>query len=127
MQDRNVLSIDTDSKWFEKFKNYQDETHDLRLIKPDDLVEFTDPLFDDYYSIAFIDGAPAEIRQPVLERIKADYYIVHDTECVVQKKMNCYMFNFSMFKHVHHFKTVPPMTSLLSNLNKINNNLLSIF
>jgi hypothetical protein len=66
---------------------------------------------------------------PFIEKIKdnADYLIVHDTECVVDGIPNLYNYNFSMFKHVHHFTNHGPATSLLSNMDEINKDLLTIF
>jgi hypothetical protein len=48
---------------------------------------------------------------------------------VEKKKEDIYHYDFSMFKHVHHFKfkNSYPMTSLLSNLENINQDLLTIF
>ncbi len=124
-QDRTLLSIETDSDWYKKMKKVESEWHDMQLVNPRKLLNH--PLFDTHFSVAFIDGAPAELRQPFLEKINADYLIVHDTECVVQGVTNVYAFDFSMFKHVYHLKTVPPMTTLLSNLDTIDENLLTIF
>jgi hypothetical protein len=120
-----VLSIETDSKWFDKLIHYKSDWHDMRCINPNKLLG--DFFLNEHYSLAFVDGAPAELRQPVLEKIKADYIIVHDSECVVEGKENCYHYNFSMFKHIYHFKTVPPMTTLLSNLDEIEENILKFF
>lgn len=129
MQGRQLTSLDTDVAWASKFTSYQKPIHDVVCMQLFELVEWDHPLFKKHYSIAFVDGAPAEIRQPFLEKIKdnADYIVVHDTECVVQGVKNCYAFDFSMFKHVYHFKSKPPMTSLVSNLDKVNEEVLKIF
>jgi hypothetical protein len=127
MQGRRLISIDTNKKWFSKFKKYEREWHEMKLFDVDDLKTWEDLLFKTYYSIVFIDGAPAEVRQPFIEHINADYYIVHDTEGVVKGKMDAYLYNFSKFNHVFHFKTKPPMTSVLSNLEEINKEILNIF
>jgi hypothetical protein len=135
------LSVETDQEWYNKLENYQKQGHHIQLIPykisknripapvqdPSKLIEYI--ISKGRYSVAFIDGAPAEFRQSVVSAIKdvADYIIVHDTECVWQELTNCYAFDFSMFKHVYHFKTHPPMTSLLSNLEEIDPELLNAF
>jgi hypothetical protein len=124
-QQRKVLSIETDKKWLKKLLKWKNINHVIELVSPKELLNHS--LFKHKFSIAFIDGAPAEIRQPFLEKIQADYLIVHDTECVVQGIKNVYAYDFFMFKHVYHFKTNPPMTTLLSNLDVINMDLLTIF
>jgi hypothetical protein len=141
MQGRELLSVETDEEWYNKFKGYKKQVHEIQLIPykisknripapvqdPSKLIEYI--ISKGKYSVAFVDGAPAEFRQPVVVALKdvADYIIVHDTECVWQGLTNCYAYDFSMFKHIHHFKTSPPTTCLLSNLKEINSELLSIF
>jgi hypothetical protein len=141
MQGRELLSVETDLEWYDKFESYQKQGHHIELIPykisknripapvqdPSKLIDYI--ISKGRYSVAFIDGAPAEFRQSVVNAIKnvADYIIIHDTECVFQGLKNCYDFDFSLFKHVYHFKTHPPMTSLISNLEEVNPELLSIF
>jgi len=86
-------------------------------------------MFEKKFRIAFIDAAPAEIRQPVIERMKdmVDYIIVHDSECTFQGRVNVYRYDFSMFKHVLHFKPMNPATSVLSNLDEIDPEVAKIF
>jgi hypothetical protein len=129
MQGRYLLSVDTDKKWFGKFTSYKKKGHGILFVKEAEIRHWDHSMFNTKYSIVFVDGSPAELRQPFIERIKgqADYIVVHDTECVFQGLTNCYAYDFSSFKHVYHFKTVPPMTSLLSDLDEINKELLSIF
>jgi hypothetical protein len=128
MQNRKLLSIETSRKWH-RFGSYQGENHEVLFIDKNVLSQWSHPLFKRKYSIAFIDGSPAELRQPFIELLKdsADYLIVHDSECVVQGVVNCYGYNFSMFKHIYHFKSVPPMTTLLSNMDEINKDILTVF
>lgn len=129
MQDRKLLSLETDEVWLNKFIDYKGENHNILFMKPHELAKYNHKLFSEKYSIVFVDGAPAQLRQPFLEKIKdsADYIIIHDTECVVQGVKNVYAFDFSMFKHVHHFKSSLPMTSLVSNMDIIDEKVLEIF
>ncbi len=129
LQGRNLLSIDTDPDWFKKFTNFESPWHHLQLSAQGPIYNGTHSMFNKRYTIAFIDAAPAEIRQPVIERIKdiADYVIVHDSECTFQGRVNVYRYDFSMYKHVLHFRPMNPATSLLSNLDEINPELARIF
>jgi len=129
MQNRELLSIETNQEWYDLFLNYEGGIHKILFINEIELSKWDHKLFENKYSVAFIDGSPAELRQSFLEKIKntANYIIVHDTECIVQGIKNCYAYDFSMFKYVFHFKSNPPMTSLISNLDKIDKNVLSIF
>jgi hypothetical protein len=127
LQNRNLISVDNEKEWLDKFKHYESNRHTLVLTKilPELNTDNTDR-----FSIAFIDGGLP--RQPFIEMMQplADYVIVHDTELYVEKKKeDIYHYDFSMFKHVHHFKfkNSYPMTSLLSNLENINQDLLTIF
>jgi len=129
MQGRTLLSVDTDIDWFRKFLNYKAPWHDVRLMAQESLLQGTASIFKKQWRIVFIDAAPAEIRQPVIEMIKdkADYVIVHDSECVVEGRINCYKYDFSMYKHVLHFHPMNPATSVLSNLEEVDPAVLKIF
>jgi hypothetical protein len=126
-QDRNILSIETDKNWVDKFKELKNNKHDIQFISREELIRLGNPLFERKYSIAFIDGEVAADRQVFIEAVKADYIIIHDTDCVVNNIKNDFNYNFSIFKHVHHFTSCTPMTSVLSNLDEINKDILTIF
>jgi hypothetical protein len=129
IQGRALLSVDTDKKWFDKFLGYISPWHDLLLAEQKEIYDGTHSMFKKHYVVAFVDAAPAEIRQPVIERVKdmADYVIVHDSECVFQGRINVYKYDFSMYKHVMHFKPMNPATSVLSNLDVIDPEIVRIF
>lgn len=129
LQGRELLSVDTDKKWFDKFTSYEAPWHILSLSEQAPIYDGTHSMFNKHYSIAFVDAAPAQIRQPVIERLKdiADYVIVHDSECTFQGRQNVYAYDFSMYKHVLHFRTMNPATSVLSNLDEIPNEVIRIF
>jgi hypothetical protein len=124
-QQRKLLSIETNKKWVEKSLKWRNINHVIELVSSKEILKHS--LFRHKFSIAFIDGAPAEVRQPFLEKVQADYLIVHDTECIVRGIKNVYGYDFSMFKHVYHFKKDSTMSTLLSNLDKIDKDLLTIF
>jgi len=129
LQGRTLLSVDTDKEWADKFEAYKAPWHKVALTGQVPLLSGTHPMFDHHYSVAFVDAAPAEIRQPVIVKLKdiADYIIVHDSECTFQGRENVYKYDFSMFKHVMHFKPMNPATSVLSNLDVIDEEVARIF
>lgn len=132
MQDRNLLSVETDKNWFSKFTRYESEKHTLIRLDEEELCKWEHPFFTKKYSVAFIDGAPGWARHVVLDKLKdyADYFVVHDTEEAVrnfQYTAFTYEWDFSGFKHHYHIENGGPATSLLSNLDEINKNLLTIF
>lgn len=129
IQGRNLFSVDTDPEWYDKFIKYASPWHYLNLSAQGPIYDGTHFMFEKKFRIAFIDAAPAEIRQPVIERMKdmVDYIIVHDSECTFQGRVNVYRYDFSMFKHVLHFKPMNPATSVLSNLDEIDPEVAKIF
>ena len=129
IQGRNLFSVDTDPERYDKFIKYASPWHYLNLSAQGPISDGTHFMFEKKFRIAFIDAAPAEIRQPVIERMKdmVDYIIVHDSECTFQGRVNVYRYDFSMFKHVLHFKPMNPATSVLSNLDEIDPEVAKIF
>jgi hypothetical protein len=129
LQGRNLLSVDNEEEWMNKFTKYKSKLHRIELMK--DIPAHTKIKMKlANISIALVDGGLP--RQPFINLMynNADYIIVHDTELYVErKKEDIYHYDFSMFKHVHHFKykNSYPMTSLLSNLDVIDEKLLTIF
>lgn len=124
-QGRQLLSIETDEHWAGILGSYNRNGHEIKHINSDEMIN--DPLFDKKYSIAFIDVAEASHRQVFIQKVKADYIIIHDTDSAVNGIKDAYNYDFSMFKHVHHFVSCTPMTSVLSNLDTINEDILTIF
>jgi len=122
-QNRNLLSIDSDKAWFDKFTEYKSEKHKMFIFDVDKILKKEYDFFNKKYSIVFVDAAPQEIRQPFIELIKknADYILAHDTE------QKCYSYDFSSFKYVYHFDKVRKQTSLLSNIDEIDETLIKIF
>jgi hypothetical protein len=132
MQGRELLSVETDKKWMDKFKKYKTDLHELICMSYDELGKWDHKLFKKKYAIAFIDGSSNISRQKFIEVIKdnVDYFIVHDTEEVANNFTYpgfSYKWDFSGFKHQHHLQKGGPVTSLLSNLDDINKDLLTIF
>ena len=131
-QGRKLLSIEYSEEWMNKFIPYRNPSHEILLFNEDKLLNKEYPFFSDKFAIAFIDGAPEKDRQTMIELLKdnVDYFIVHDTEEVVKGFTYpnfSYKYDFSGFKHVLHFDQAQPMTSVLSNLENIDRNILEVF
>ena len=133
---RQLISVVNDSQWFNKFIHYHSDKHEMILFKDDLLVDKHYDFLNSKYSVAFVDVhatmylESVSLRQFLVRNVNADYIVVHDTETVV----NCvksgvftYDYDFSSFRHVLHFKELQPMTSVLSNLETIDEHLLTIF
>ena len=132
LQGRNLLSVETDENWMNKFLNYQTDDHKLLHLSEKELTKWIHPFLNKRFSVAFIDGAPGSARHIMLNKIKqnVDYFVVHDTEEAVrnfQYPAFTYEWDFSGFKHQYHLENGGPATSLLSNLDEINPDLLTVF
>jgi len=135
-QNRKLCSVDTNKEWSEKFENYENESHEIYRINVD-LIRYSYEIFavfQNKYSIVFIDNEPADLRQPFIDLISknADYIIVHDSEEIAlndseRRKNSPYRYDFSKFRHVLHFKEALPSTTVLSNLDEIDENIFNIF
>lgn len=130
-QDRKLISIDDSVEWINKFLSYKNQNHDMWLVKEKELLEKRYDFFNEKFAIAFIDGKP-EYRQKLIELLKGnvDYFVVHDTEEIVKMipyPKYSYKYDFTGFKHVLHFKQARPTTSVLSDLDVVDENLLTIF
>jgi hypothetical protein len=125
MQRRKLLSVETDINWFNKYTQFQYGGHELLHLTEQELCR-------DKYSVAFIDGHPNEARQTFIEKIKdnVDYFVIHDTEEYARGFVHptfTYKWDFSGFKHVFHLQKGDPVTSLISNLDVIDKDLITIF
>jgi predicted nucleic acid-binding protein len=128
LQGRKLLSLENDPKWFERYVDCKNEWHHLEIFLTEDLLEKKCSFLKKKYAIALIDAHPGTLRQFLIENLKADYFIVHDTESEIRKALDIsYNYDFSKFKHVYSFDKLFPMTSILSNLEEVNKNILTIF
>lgn len=123
-QNRKLLSVETDERWYLSYRQLKSKWHDVDHVTEEKLINGDYPFFKNKFALAFIDGTRLS-RQPMIERLanKVDYLIVHDTEEIVAKRKydeTSYNYDFSMFKNVFHFKCMYPCTSVLTNLNSIN-------
>lgn len=132
MQNRQLLSVDTSELWFNRFTEFESDNHELLYLSEQEFTKYEHPLFKEHYSIALIDGSPGSARHKVVELLKdkVDYFVVHDTEEYANNfryPLFTYEWDFSGFKHQYHLQKGGPATSLVSNLDEINKELLTIF
>jgi len=132
MQGRKLISLETDIRWLKKFEHYKNDFHSFVYMDERIMHRLRNYIFNYNYAIAFIDGHPGEMRQKVIEKLfnKVDYFVVHDTEEWAKGFTYpgfSYKWDFSKFKHVYNLDKDGPGVSLLSNLNEINKDLLTIF
>ena len=126
-QGRNLVSIDSDEKWINKFHGLKSDSHRIEVFDPVRLIRGNYDYMAHHYSIIFVDAAPAGIRQPFIERMKpmAKYILVHDTELLANGRGPAsYGYNFDSFKHVVHFTESQPTSTILSDLEEIDKNIL---
>jgi len=132
-QGRKLLSIDNNIDWFNKNLEYKTEDHEIVLFNTDKLQRGGYNFFNRKFTIIFVDAAPGPLRQFLIEKMKrqADYMIAHDTEEAIHpgihKGHDVYNYDFSSFKCVLHFEKMMPATTVISDLDKINKDILEIF
>lgn len=132
LQGRELVSVETDKVWFSKFTDYKSVNHKMLYITEQELGKWDHPLFKEKYAVAFIDGTNNLSRQKFIEVIKdnVDYFVIHDTEEVVKGYKSpgfFYQWDFSGFRYQYHLDKGGPVSSLISNLEEINEDLLTIF
>lgn len=121
-QERPLTSIESVEVWMNKFKIYETPGHRIELFDPIRLMRGNYDFMASHYSIIFVDAAPVGVRQKFIEQMKgkADYFLVHDTEFVATGKGPAqYNYDFTGFKHVIHYTESHPTSTILSDLDEI--------
>ena len=132
-QRRRLLSIDNNMEWIIQNKEYETEDHEIRFFNTNKLRRSGYNFFNRKFAVIFVDAAPGPLRQFFIEGMKrqADYMIAHDTEEAIHpgihKGHDVYNYDFSSFKHVLHFEKIMPATTVISDLDEINKDILEIF
>ena len=70
IQGRNLLSVDTDKNWFDKFKDYRAPWHQLQLSEQEPIFKGQHSMFDKHYAIAFVDAARHRFGNLLLKESK---------------------------------------------------------
>jgi len=109
---RELLTIESDINWVERFASLRSSTHKLvHVIDWDAAIPLTDSRT---WSVVFIDHAPALRRVVEIDRLadRAEFIVVHDSEDAAYN----YGPSFEKFKHQHDYKRFTPWTTVLSNV-----------
>lgn len=109
-----LVSYETDKKWFEINKEYQNENHDVRLIDRNDWDELG--IYKVHWDLAFIDCRPAIKRKDIAVNLMnvADVIILHDAEPEI-KRFYQYDKIVHLFKYHRIYSNQKPHTLVLSN------------
>jgi hypothetical protein len=117
-KNRPLFSAETDSKWFEKFAEYQSTNHDIRLVSDWDQYDVIDRYF---WDVALVDHAPGKRRIVETARLKdrCRFLVLHDVE-ELDKSTPCgadykWAQILPMFKHVWIWNRYRPHTAVVSN------------
>ena len=76
-RNRQLVSLETDITWLQKFTHFTSPWHTLRLANYD-----TDPVFSQEWSVVLVDHTPPARRGPDVSRLRAktQLFVLHDTE-----------------------------------------------
>lgn len=120
---RELVSLESDREWLNKFSKYVSETHDLGLIEPTiEAWEAYAVTLSDFYrdGVIFLDQAPGEARVPMAKRLKgkAHFIVCHDTEADIPPSGGNY--GWSNLDGLFRFQTVyrdySPWTTVFSDV-----------
>ena len=131
VQAREVLSVDTDAKWIERFAGYKCDRHRFEIVPPQPDVtlclqyqrekawrEWKGIEACERWGLAFVDCAPGEARWELMIRLahRATIVIAHDSEMDYKAGGN-YQYEKAIphFKYVSEWRRWRPYTIILSN------------
>jgi len=111
----NLRTYENVKEYFKFSKSFQSRKHRIRLISDWDEVENNDT----FWSVVFIDHAPAERRHIDAIRFanKADYVILHDSD--THRDIYQYDKVYPHFKYRYDWKECSPHTTVLSNFKEL--------
>jgi hypothetical protein len=110
-QKRRLVSYDNNVGYYESFKNFAVDNHEVYLVTDWDATDISG-----HWSVALIDHAPSRRRREDIARLanSVDYIVVHDTDPPGEKH-----FRFSkiypLFKYRKDFGDMGLNTTVLSN------------
>lgn len=116
LQNRFLVSYDSDPVWFEENKKWQNMGHSVIFV-PDD--KWEEAQFDEmarHWSIAFVDHKPAKRRKDEIKRLAgiATFVIIHDTEPESDRYFK-YSWMEKYYKYRYQYSKLRPFTSVWSN------------
>ena len=112
---RNLVSLESDEKWTEQFKDYRSDTHQILSI-----TDWTQAEIDKRWGLVLVDHRPAMRRRDEAKRLKdlADVILVHDSEPEIRRFFG-YEKIYPLFKFVKHYTKFKPYTTVLSNFRRL--------
>jgi predicted O-methyltransferase YrrM len=115
---RKLVSYDSQEAFTELANNYLTDFHEVHQVKDWSKIDIE----SQYWSIVFIDHAPAQQRQLEMVRVanNADYVIVHDSELKHDKDYQ-YSKIAPLYKYRYDYDKVYPNTSVFSNFKDLKN------
>ena len=131
MQNREILSVDSDPTWLEKYSAYRCPRHQFQLVPPSTDAtlclqyqrekawrEWRGAESRERWGLAFIDCAPGEIRWELMIRLanRATVLVAHDSETDYKAGGNYqYAKALPSFKYVAEWRRWRPYTLIGSN------------
>jgi len=117
---RELVSYETDPKWYEMNKEYEEEGHEVHLVDKKELIN--QDLCDRQWGVVLIDSRPANHRRKLAMKLKdnADFLILHDSEPEINRFYG-YSHIYKHFAYVKHFDEFKPNTTILSNREEFKN------
>lgn len=119
-QQRRLLTIENDEKWF-KFcrKYYQSSHHQLIRHRFVFVKNWDDALreINKKWDVVLVDHSPSERRVLEIQKLAnlAKFIIIHDADDHKERNYH-YSKIYPLFKYRYDFKDVEPATTVLSNL-----------
>ncbi len=106
---RQLFSFDNNPDWITKYLSLRNEYHHLALMSSWDEC----PIESHFWSVAFVDHAPAERRVVEIGRLRysAELLVVHDT----QDRAYGFESTFDSFAYRFDYRVHPQWTTVLSN------------
>jgi hypothetical protein len=119
LQNRELVSIDSDPQWYEENKKMESDLH--KVIFVDDFDQYEVNRSNDFkesrhWSVAFVDHKPAKRRKEEIKRLAhcANFVVIHDTEPESDKFFK-YSWVYKLYKYRFDYTALRPNTSVLSN------------
>lgn len=119
LQDRILVSIDNDSKWFKENQKWATGLHSVSLVK--DWNEMLCDADSTHWSVVFIDEKPAKNRIKSIKKFAnfANFIVIHDSEPESDRYFK-YSWIYKLFKYRYDYTALRPHTTVLSNFIDVN-------
>lgn len=113
--DRFLLSVDSDSRFTDRFHKFRTSNHAIELVDFNKL-----DLSDTHWSVVLIDHKPEEQRKEDIKKLKdkADFLVVHDTQPKAEPYYR-YEEIYPLFKYRYTDDKFPTYTTILSNFREL--------